>query len=257
MRKILGAAALLLIMAGTAAADGAARRGGYKSVPPPARTWAGFYVGGFVGGAWGDDVRVQELGAVAAPTVPYNSFTPFSTELDGSFLGGVTVGYNYQWSWLLTGIEADLGWFRLTGSGADPVSPALDTVSRTEIGDWFGVIAARIGLASEQVLVYSKIGVAFVDVTSSIVDTCSVAPCGTGLVTASTSSTSTGLAIGGGIEYAMSANLSLKAEYLFLDIEDHTVTGTLTAPVAAPFSWNHEPRGVHTARIGFNVKFAP
>jgi outer membrane immunogenic protein len=253
MRKTLGAAALLLAMMGTAAADGPARRG-YDNAPPPARSWSGFYVGGFIGGAWGDDVHVRELGAVGAPTVAYNSFAGFDTGLDASFLGGLTVGYNHRWSWLVAGIEADVGWFRLSGSAADPRSPAFDTVSRTEIGDWFGVVAARIGPATDQVFVYSKVGVAFVDISSSIVDTCAAAPCGGGLVTARSSDTSVGLAIGGGIEYAIGANWSLKAEYLFLDVEDQTLTGTLTAPIVAPFRWNHDPHGVHTARIGFNVK---
>ena len=45
----------------------------------------------------------------------------------------------------------------------------------TKIGDWYGVIAGRLGVAFDRVLLYAKGGVAFVDKSYGYTDAC-VAP---------------------------------------------------------------------------------
>ena len=96
----------------------------------------------------------------------------------------------------------------------------------TRIGDWYGVLAARFGVAFGPAFIYAKAGAAFVDVSSSIVDTCVVAPCGNGTLTAAGSLDEWSWALGGGIEYALSPNWSIKGEYLHLGIDrDYAVCG--------------------------------
>src|SRR3954465_13521098 len=99
MKKFLLATVAFAALAGTAsAADMAARP--YTKAPPieasPIYNWAGFYIGGHVGGAFGGSNNILAPG-----------FTGTSSN-DGVFMGGALRGYDHQFSpnWVL-GIEAN------------------------------------------------------------------------------------------------------------------------------------------------------
>ena len=106
-------------------------------------------------------------------------------------------------------------------------------------------------------MVYVKGGAAITEFKASTVDTCTVAPCGGGTVAASGNKTDFGWALGGGFEWAWTDNVSLKAEYLFLNF-DRTVAacgaggGTAAGSI---FCWNNNFDGVHTAKVGINYRF--
>ena len=92
-------------------------------VAAPAYNWSGCYVGGYIGGAWGRDVSVLEGVLQPAGVFSYNVTTaPYSYRLGSSFIGGGTVGCNYQANVLVVGFEGELGYLRLRGSVADPNS---------------------------------------------------------------------------------------------------------------------------------------
>lgn len=79
--------------------------------PPPIFNWSGIYVGGFVGGAVTDrDVWATE--PQSAPLVFYNGLAlGTGYGLDSSFIGGGTIGYNWQQPGtnFVLGVEGEAG----------------------------------------------------------------------------------------------------------------------------------------------------
>ncbi|ARQ03118.1 outer membrane protein [Pseudorhodoplanes sinuspersici] len=225
-------------------------RPAYKA-PPPAPViynWTGFYIGGFAGGAWGGDANSTDLDG-------YNvAGSSWSHGLDSSFIGGGTIGWNWQavgspWVW---GIEGEFGYIKLDGLAADPLSPALDTLSSARVGEWYGFAGGRLGYAWDRVMLYAKGGAAFVNLNRATFDNCSTGGCGGGLINATNNETLTTWAVGGGIEWAWLNNWSVKIEYLFIDLKDADVCGTSGG---ATFCWRHELDSVHTLKAGLNYKF--
>jgi len=235
------------------AAQAADLRPAYKAPPPaPAPViynWSGFYIGGFAGGAWGANSNHTDVNG-------WNGFgNSWSHDLGSSFIGGGTLGWNWQasgspWVW---GVEGEFGYMRLTGEGADPFSPGFDTVGRGRIGDWYGFAGGRLGYAWDRTLVYAKGGAAFVNAHRGVFDNCAVGVCGPGLISANNDETLTTWAVGGGVEWAWINNWSFKIEYLFIDLKDADVCGT--SSVGGTFCFRHELDNVHTVKAGLNYKF--
>ncbi len=85
----------------------------------------------------------------------------------------------------------------------------------TSRADIQGSIRGRVGIAWDRALLYATGGVAFSGFNNSITDTTGfVAPAGT---SASFSNTRVGWTVGGGIEYAITNNWSVRAEYRYSD----------------------------------------
>ncbi len=233
--------------------------------PPPVHNWGGFYVGGFAGGAFGaQDVQAIELGNQGSPLLAYNGIgNTWSYGLGASFIGGGTVGWNWQVSAFVVGIEGEVGYLHLTGSAFDPHSPAganigttPDTQSSARIGDWYAVAAGRLGWAvTPDWLLYAKGGAVWTKLNANVVDSCNTGTCGVDLVNASGSKTTTGWTLGAGVEWMFAPQWSVKAEYLFLGIEDHVHACGTDAIAQANFCWTHNFGGVHTVKAGLNFHF--
>jgi outer membrane immunogenic protein len=254
----------------------------------PAFSWTGCYLGGYVGGAWkesdttftdrGNALFGAFSGGVTAPR--REGAHSWDVGLDSSFLGGGTVGCNWQpiATPLVLGIEGEVGYLRLQGSNFDPlVSPVLtvaalrgtpDVLGSAKLGDWYGMVTGRLGYAWGQALIYIKGGAAFVRVNASVIDQCNTvaAGCGNWLIATSDSKTITTATLGGGLEWALPYNLSIKAEYMFIGLGDHnetlTTCGTAITPAGGPvgggpFCFNHDFGGIHTAKVGLNYRFGP
>jgi len=245
------------------AADLPARTYTKAPVAPMAFNWSGFYIGGFVGGAFADgDARATEP-QTAAGAFYNGTGLPTSYGLNDSFIGGGTIGYNWQapGSSYVFGLEGEGGYLHLHGSRQDVnafnAGLALpDSINSSRIGDAYGVIAGRIGWASDRVLFYAKGGVAFVGNSYNFNDTCVTGGCGGGILTITHSDTQVTYAVGAGIEYAFTNNWSLKGEYLYLGTRKTAVQSGLTG-VGIPITETNsssEP-GVHTAKIGINYRF--
>src|SRR5947209_13368866 len=134
-RFILGSVAL--IAAGwTAAAQAADLPYGSRAPytvnqPLNAYSWAGPYLGGNLGYAWG--------------SVANNATKP------SGFEGGVQAGYNWQTGPWVFGVEGDL---EATG--------ASDTFAPWKFSNpWFGTVRGRAGYALSNVLFYGTAGLAF------------------------------------------------------------------------------------------------
>src|SRR5437868_15059935 len=88
-------------------------------------------------------------GASASRLVPPHSW---SADLDSSFIGGGTIGCNWQpvGSPLVLGIEGEVGFMRLSGQAFDPNTIAgaqttPDVLGSAKVGDWYGMVTGRLG----------------------------------------------------------------------------------------------------------------
>jgi outer membrane immunogenic protein len=235
-----------------------------KAPVAPAFNWTGLYIGGFAGYAFPDsDATATDPQAPAGFFYNGGSLVT-SYGLKGSFIGGGTVGYNWQTpgsSWVF-GLEGEAGYLHVTGSAQDINAfnnrlALPDSVNSTRIGDAYGVIAGRIGWTANQMLLYAKGGVAFVGNSYSFNDTCNTGGCGGGLLVLGHSDTQVTYALGGGLEYAFTNNWSIKGEYLFLGTQKtYTQSGpTLTPGTPTIYTNTNTDPGIHTVKIGVNYRW--
>jgi outer membrane immunogenic protein len=97
-----------------------------------------------------------------------------------------------------------------------------------KVGDWYGMIAGRLGYAWGRTLIYVKGDAAFVPVRASVLDQGNTPATGCGNWLISTSAGTdiiTTATLGGGVEWAFANNWSIKGEYMFIGL------GILTAVV--------------------------
>jgi outer membrane immunogenic protein len=173
---------------------------------PASADFAGLYVGGHVGGIWGDIETTTVTDTTAWFEGDNADFAP-----SGVIAGG-QLGYNFQFSGWVVGIE-------LAGS-------TLDFEEILEIGDdrysaeaeWLGIAALRAGwLWNQRSLVYLKGGYAAGSVQTRDIDT--NAPAGS----ISTDETHGGWMAGAGFEHMLSPDVSAAVEYNYIDLgnQDH------------------------------------
>lgn len=178
-------------------------------ISAPAFSWDGIYLGVVGGYTWNDadvsNVTFQDSGSPAIkPGIKY------STEFDGGEFGG-TLGWNYQTGSLVLGVEGDISYSWATGDN-DKYSPSF--TSDTEM-TWFGTARLRAGYAFDRALIYATGGLAYGDVEGKIHDRYP-----SGVISTSDSNGMWGWTIGGGLEYAITNNFSVKGEYLYYDLGD-------------------------------------
>src|SRR5437870_12242545 len=143
--------------------------------PLPECNWTGFYIGLHVGGQFGhaEDVNVDDY-SFAVGHEP----RPWGYDQSGVVAGG-QIGYNFQWNWVVLGIEADGGYMNIEGSGAEPESVLHangDTVGRSD-SDFYTTIRGRIGIALNKWLFYATGGGIAVNWETSLRDDCTAFPC--------------------------------------------------------------------------------
>jgi outer membrane immunogenic protein len=238
----------------------------------PAYNYGGCFAGGYFGGTAAGNVDatdpVSSGGAIPAGTF-YNA--PFATAGNGgafeapfrmSPTAGGTLGCNWQrmGSPIVYGVEGEAGFMRLHATAADPYSEPFnnDTFSSLTVGDWYGALTGRIGWAFDRALFYAKGGAGFSSVKASFLDTCSAAPCGTGLLTATTGTSARAFWVAGmGVEFAWTGNWTVKMEYLFLGLNDRiSVCGPGGGTSAgSTFCGSQALHGIHTTKLGLNYKF--
>jgi outer membrane immunogenic protein len=232
--------------------------------PPVPFTWGGFYGGGFGGGSFGseDPVDMNEYGFQTIPGIPRSgSFHIWRYDQKASVIGGGTLGFNFQTGNFVFGIEGEGGYIHSTGSGRDANSPGQDVLSTAVLGDWYAIVAGRVGYAMDRTLIYAKGGAVFTRERGNITDNCigngtPAAPCGPVTIVANGSNNEVAPVFGGGIEYAFTNNWSGKFEYLYWGLNDHfLVTGV--ASNGATYSWDHSFSGLHTVKFGINYSFRP
>jgi outer membrane immunogenic protein len=198
-RFVLGAAALLATAAEVRAAD-------YPYPPPPPYappqsaytvaqplincSWAGPYLGGNLGYAWGS--------VSANPAKP------------SGFVGGIQGGYNWQYGGpFVFGIEGDL---QVTG--------ADDTFAPWKFSNpWFGTVRGRAGYAVNNIMFYATAGIAFGELRA---ETFGLSE------THSSVGWTAGVGTEFGLDgFGLARNWTAKVEYLYVDLSENafSVTG--------------------------------
>src|SRR3569832_386016 len=154
--------------------------------------WTGFYLGGTAGG-----------GVAKSSHLDPDCFTCADTKFQEGFgTVGLTAGYNYQFGHTVLGVEGDYNW-----ANVDKTKQFANDDGRNEIGttrfkmDQFATVRGRAGLAIDQTLIYATAGLAFAHVenTTLLGDP-------TLVTRASEDKWKTGLAVGGGLEFALTHN---------------------------------------------------
>ena len=208
--------------------------------------WTGFYIGLNGGGTWGK-AQITHSTLDPAPglerlpidAAALTTATSPDLKLDGWTFGG-HFGYNWQFSqnWLV-GLEADISYFRLRGnsSGTFPFPstlpggalgpPTLTFNTATSIStDWLFTFRPRLGvILGDSLLVYATGGLA---VTNEKMTQTAGGVMGT--INAAIDETRVGWVVGGGLEYALGRNWSIRAEYLHLDFGTASGSGNILVP---------------------------
>lgn len=200
IKKITIAAALLTALSATASAADSSKT---------SYDWTGFYIGVTAGGGnvastlHDPEGDIICDGGACEATIDNLKYS----------LGG-TVGLNWQYNSFVLGVEGDLSW--LNGEAGklyndDPPGGYYVSFDQT----WFGTARVRGGVALDNVLVYATGGLAYMDVEYELVDRndCSA------LGSACDSNSNLGFAVGVGAEAMLGDKFSVKAEYLYLDME--------------------------------------
>lgn len=205
----LASAALLFGSFAAQAADLAVKAP--APVPTPVYNWTGLYVGVNGGYGWGDQDPLNLFSA---------RFDRASFDISGGMIGG-TFGAQIQQGYVVLGLEGDLDWANIRGSGITtptiagvPVGLTLDATSKIEA---IGTVRARAGVALNNWLIYATGGAAFIKETASGTSIAGV-PCGTfGVLTSCAESHwRPGFTAGAGLEWGFASNWTAKAEYLYV-----------------------------------------
>jgi opacity protein-like surface antigen len=218
----------------------------------PPTYWTGFYVGGFLGMAYGNtDIRF-----VGIPGNIGNN----PRVLGG--MGGGQIGYNYQTAnnWVL-GVEGDIGAVNLHGSRTCSTNPDLASLLDCQnTSNWMATVAARVGYSWGRTLYYVKAGGAWADDgvrTSCIFGPLSgpAGPCvnAAGLPSTGFSSSGhrSGWLVGYGTEFDLGKNWSAKAEYDYIDL------GSRTALTNDGVSTLRDSGAISQVKVGVNYRFSP
>ena len=189
----------------------------YKSPPVVAQVynWTGFYVGVNGGYGWGTQDPMTPLS---------NRFDRTSFNTSGGMFGG-TIGAQIQQGYVVLGVEGDLDWANIKGSGITTptigglILPGLPiTLNMATNVSAVGTARLRAGVAMNNWLFYATGGAAFIKSSANGTSIAGV-PCGTlgVLPNCSASSLRPGLAAGLGAEWGFAQNWSAKVEYLYIE----------------------------------------
>jgi outer membrane immunogenic protein len=272
MKKLmLTTAALVALTVGSAGAADLPAGPVYKAPPPvPVWTWSGFYIGLQGGGGWGtsDDsltaVSLTEPGAsLTFPVTPAGLATN-NLATSGVF-GGADAGINWQTGPLVLGVEGDINWSNIDGTGNCSSLfgflsvPVFQASCNTKM-PWFATATGRIGMTVDHALMYVKGGAAWAEFDHNI--TTGATTLGPGIVgpTYAVSDNRFGFTVGAGVEYALSSNWSAKLEYDYMDFGTKNLALTPTtlglfAPIAIGLNVDDRER-VQLIKAGLNYRFS-
>jgi len=211
--------------------------------PPPAFTWTGFYVGGQAGYQWGH--------ADALILGPAGGFLAGLPDNPSGFIGGAHLGYNYQLDQIVLGIEGDIEGSTFAGPLTGPLAPGpagpagspLPVPPFNHLANRIPLQASlrgRIGYAWDRALLYATGGLALADVENAYGSPGDVfwgwRP---------------GWTAGGGGEYAIDNNWSVRIEYRYSDFGHYYLglVNTFPGDIARVRLYDS------AVRAGFSYKF--
>jgi outer membrane immunogenic protein len=264
--------------------------------PPPVLTWTGWYIGLNAGAVWGcgDASKTLSPGQVD-PGFPHGDATQTNAHLaaisaagsfdfnngcrDANFIGGGQIGYNWQFTNWVVGLEADFqgvggnnnngGFVNTVNVGIPGQGNWIGTGTFERDHTWLATFRGRVGfLATPAFLIYATGGLARGKVSGDLtVDLRNDALCcghipAVGTFT-SIDSTRLGWTVGGGVEWMFAPSWSVKGEYLYYDLGSRdsnfpiTIHDTQSTLNATFNSASRIDLKGSIARVGINWHFAP
>jgi len=259
MRVMLGSVAALAMISSAMAADLPVKAPPPAPVMAPVWNWNGFYIGINGGYSWGHSSRdlnfFNPLNGVLLATG-----TGQGRDMNGGLFGG-QIGYNWQTSNWVFGLEADAQWTGQSGSTTVlcPVGGCFPAAVLAPLGgggaatltdklDWFATFRGRVGFTvTPNVLLYATGGAAWGEVETTLGLTALTAA-GVPVTAVGTNKTDRfGWTVGGGIEAMFASNWRAKLEYLYLDMG--SISNSVVMPTASGI-----PLGANvTSRITDNI----
>jgi outer membrane immunogenic protein len=245
MKKFLAAGVGVVVMATSAsAADLAARP--YTKAPPPMVAalydWSGFYIG--ANGGWGSSHKCWDyvpLTGVVTAEGCHNA--------TGGTVGG-QIGYRWQASSWVFGLEAQGNWADFKGSNVDLFFALQRNESKI---DAFGLFTGQVGYAWNNVLLYVKGGAAVTNDKYRALSTVH------GLEIDNANETRWGGVVGAGLEFGFAPNWSVGVEYdhMFMgdrDLGFHAV-GNFGIPPGALTTTSRISQDVDVVTARINYRF--
>ncbi len=224
----------------------------------PVYNWTGFYIG-VNGGLASHDASTRDLNGWGSQGIGAPAYVSpwFKSTTTKATFGG-QAGYSWQMSFFVVGVEADINYVGasqtfsppntlLTACGTGCVAAATNELT------WLSTFRGRAGFAVDRIFVYGTAGVAVGQVSNSwgwdngtpFRDTFSI------------SETRSGYVAGGGIEAMLAPNVSLRAEYLHVDLGTSRSTIT-SAPLCCSGFGTYTSEFKNTAdigRVGLNYRW--
>ncbi|WOJ91221.1 porin family protein [Methylocapsa polymorpha] len=202
---------------------------------PPHFTWTGVYAGGQIGWA-----QANNNGSIGYG--PH--YASYGYESDG-VIGGAHVGYNLQVNQFVVGLEGSVDGLNLNKSLSTNVG--LLPVNYAQSSHVQGSIRARLGVVgSERWLLYATGGVAFASINADLASPYSYD---------ATANTRVGWTLGGGLEYAIAPNWSVRVEYRYSDFHGRTFNPTSLSYAIAPGAFVNRRLTENQVQAGFSYKF--
>ena len=233
------------------AADLAARP--YTKAPPMLAAvydWSGFYIG--ANGGWGSSRKCWDFNGVGgAPIVP--AIAEGCHDATGGVAGG-QIGYRWQRSAWVFGLEAQGDWADLRGSNNNLLL-GIPVNNRSKI-DAFGLFTGQVGYAWNNALLYIKGGAAVTRDTYNGSLTAPVFGFPAGTTVDRASETRWGGTVGVGLEYGFAPNWSAAIEYdhLFMGNRNVTLISTLP-PVGSVSRVDNVRQDVDLVTVRINYRF--
>jgi outer membrane immunogenic protein len=277
MKTPILASALLLMTAGFGHTADMPLKALPPPPPPPVFSWTGFYVGAYIGGAWGRSTTSSPLTndpgcfATVIPCYLPSIVTDINnhagqSQSSSSVLGGFEAGYNLQLGYFAVGGETDIGLYRLQANSFAsapfngypvPAGGTAPSYYNEVNSNWLFTARGRLGFTPmANLLVYGTGGVAVTNLRHEAQFNEGIFP-GTSLGReASVSSGNvTGAAFGGGLEWAWTNNWLLKAEYLHLNFGSVASAPSPVTAVTGSFFTHSANLNADILRFGVDYKF--
>jgi len=264
--SLVGGAVLgVLVAAGPAMAADMAPAYKAAAMPAPAYNWSGFYVGVTAGGGMAS-LPVTDMDDFAGFGAGFVPLTNTPSLKSGGAVGGLHAGYNWQFApSFLVGIEGDFSWSSFKASDTTCQGGCnnrnVDRFVASSKLDSFSTLRARFGLSSDRTLVYVMAGPAWGHINASLTDFNCLNCANPGGVfgIANDSSFHLGIAVGAGVEYALTQNWILRGEYMHMDFGTKDAvfkdaTGVLITPSPLDTFRARSTATAEIARLGISYK---
>jgi outer membrane immunogenic protein len=202
-------------------------------VPPPF-TFTGFYIGLNAGGIISSGSRSATLVYPAADAFLNSYFPGGIGNGQSGFIGGGQAGYNWQTGAFVLGVVTDFDGstlsknFNYTSAPFAGVGPFFNgdtlNVNAKASLDWLGTTRGKVGFVvtpDNRLMIYGTGGVAYGGGSAhfNIYDSYYNA-----YWSGNPNSTRVGWTVGAGVEYAVTNNITIGAEYLYADLGSTTIT---------------------------------